>query len=95
MSEPAPTPGGPTRVTRATAGTALVCGALLLTLTALACPTVLAVRNTTGGPHRVIAETRYGPLTEADRDFVVKCGRRDCGSTRWGCRPWSGGRRRR
>jgi predicted outer membrane protein len=60
------------RVTRATAGTAFVCGALVLTLTALAYPTVLGVRNTSGGPDRVIAETRYGPLTEADRDFVVK-----------------------
>ncbi|MEU9560079.1 DUF4142 domain-containing protein [Streptomyces fumanus] len=60
------------RVTRATAGTAFVCGALVLTLTALAYPTVLGVRNTTGGPDRIIAETRYGPLTEADRDFVVK-----------------------
>ncbi|MEU4658969.1 DUF4142 domain-containing protein [Streptomyces sp. NPDC023723] len=60
------------RVTRATAGTAFVIGALLLTLTALAYPTMLGVRNTTGGPDRVIADTRYGPLTEADRDFVVK-----------------------
>jgi predicted outer membrane protein len=60
------------RVTRATAGTAFVIGALLLTLTALAYPTILGVRNTTGGPDRVVADTRYGPLTEADRDFVVK-----------------------
>ncbi|GAA4794139.1 DUF4142 domain-containing protein [Streptomyces ziwulingensis] len=60
------------RLTRTTAATVFVCGTLVLTLTALAYPTMLGVRNTTGGPDRVIAETRYGPLTEADRDFVVK-----------------------
>ncbi|WP_320782714.1 DUF4142 domain-containing protein [Streptomyces sp. CRN 30] len=60
------------RVTRTTAATAFVIGALVLTLTALAYPTMLGVKNTAGGPDRVIAETRYGPLTEADRDFVVK-----------------------
>ncbi|MBD0421274.1 DUF4142 domain-containing protein [Streptomyces sp. TRM S81-3] len=60
------------RMTRTTAGTAFVCGALVLTLTALAYPTMLGVRNTAGGQDRVVADTRYGPLTEADRDFVVK-----------------------
>ncbi|WP_030417613.1 DUF4142 domain-containing protein [Streptomyces sp. SCSIO 75703] len=60
------------RVTRTTAGTAFVCGALVLTLSALAYPTMLGVQNTAGTQDRVIANTRYGPLTEADRDFVVK-----------------------
>ncbi|MFG3100854.1 DUF4142 domain-containing protein [Streptomyces sp. NPDC048182] len=60
------------RVRRATAGTALVAGALVLTLTALVYPTMLGMRNTAARQDRVVAETRYGPLTEADRDFVVK-----------------------
>ncbi len=60
------------RITRTTAGTAFVCGALVLTLSALAYPTMLGVQNTAGTQDRVIANTRYGPLTEADRDFVVK-----------------------
>ncbi|WP_031033976.1 DUF4142 domain-containing protein [Streptomyces sp. NRRL F-5650] len=60
------------RVTRATAGTAFVAGALVLTLTALAYPAVLGVRNAGSDQTRVVTETRYGPLTEQDRDFVVK-----------------------
>ncbi|MEZ7003693.1 DUF4142 domain-containing protein [Streptomyces sp. AD55] len=60
------------RITRTTAGTAFVCGALVLTLSALAYPAMLGVQNTAGTQDRVIANTRYGPLTEADRDFVVK-----------------------
>ncbi|MGC9376916.1 DUF4142 domain-containing protein [Streptomyces sp. MH13] len=60
------------RVTRTTAGTAFVAGALVLTLTALAYPAVLGVRNTAGSQDRVITNTVFGPLTEADRDFVVK-----------------------
>jgi predicted outer membrane protein len=60
------------RVTRATAGTAFVAGALVLTLTALAYPAVLGVRNAGSDQARVVTETRYGPLTEQDRDFVVK-----------------------
>ncbi len=47
-------------------------GALGLTLTALAYPAMLGVQTTSSSPDRVIANTRYGPLTEADRDFVVK-----------------------
>ncbi|GAA3841842.1 DUF4142 domain-containing protein [Streptomyces chiangmaiensis] len=54
------------------AGTVFVAGALGLTLTALAYPAMLGVQTTSGSPDRVIANTRYGPLTEADRDFVVK-----------------------
>src|SRR5690606_32108446 len=47
-------------------------GAMILTLTALAYPTMLGVQNTSTKQDRVVANTNYGPLTEADRDFVVK-----------------------
>jgi predicted outer membrane protein len=60
------------RITRTTAGTAFVAGSLVLTLTALAYPTMLGVQNAGSDQARVVTETRYGPLTEADRDFVVK-----------------------
>ncbi|MEU3898545.1 DUF4142 domain-containing protein [Streptomyces sp. NPDC045251] len=60
------------RITRTTAGTAFTAGALVLTLTALAYPTMLGVRNTGSDQARIITNTVYGPLTEADRDFVVK-----------------------
>ncbi|MFJ5532950.1 DUF4142 domain-containing protein [Streptomyces sp. NPDC093261] len=59
-------------ISRNMAGTVFVAGALGLTLTALAYPAMLGVQTTSGSPDRVIANTRYGPLTEADRDFVVK-----------------------
>jgi len=59
-------------ISRNRAGTVFVTGALGLTLTALAYPAILGVQTTAGSPDRVIADTRYGPLTEADRDFVVK-----------------------
>src|SRR5690606_3795588 len=39
---------------------------------ALAYPTMLGVQNTSTKQDRIIANTNYGPLTEADRDFVVK-----------------------
>ncbi|WUL62373.1 DUF4142 domain-containing protein [Streptomyces sp. NBC_00344] len=54
------------------AGTALVSGGLVFTLAALAYPAIVGVQKTSSAPSRVIASTRYGPLTEADRDFVVK-----------------------
>ncbi|MCT7356642.1 DUF4142 domain-containing protein [Streptomyces sp. 15-116A] len=60
------------RISRSTAGTAFVGGAMVLTLAALAYPTMLGVQNTSTQPDRIIANTNYGPLTEADRDFVVK-----------------------
>lgn len=53
-------------------GSIFVFGALGLTLTALAYPAMLGVENTSTNTSRIIANTRYGPLTEADRDFVVK-----------------------
>ncbi|MFC9076156.1 DUF4142 domain-containing protein [Streptomyces sp. NPDC057062] len=59
-------------ISRNMAGTVFVAGALGLTLTALAYPAMLGVQTTSSSPDRVIANTRYGPLTEADRDFVVK-----------------------
>jgi predicted outer membrane protein len=59
-------------VSRNLAGTIFVGGALILTLSAIAYPTMLGVQNTSSSPTRVIANTRYGPLTEMDRDFVVK-----------------------
>lgn len=60
------------RISRSTAGTAFVGGAMILTLTALAYPTMLGVQTTSTKADRVVANTNYGPLTEADRDFVVK-----------------------
>ncbi|CAL9362169.1 DUF4142 domain-containing protein [Streptomyces cellulosae] len=60
------------RISRSTAGTAFVGGAMILTLTALAYPTMLGVQTTSTTQDRVVANTNYGPLTEADRDFVVK-----------------------
>ncbi|WP_405773460.1 DUF4142 domain-containing protein [Streptomyces sp. NBC_01538] len=54
------------------AGNLFVFGALGLTLAALAYPAMLGVQKTTSSPDRIVANTRYGPLTEADRDFVVK-----------------------
>ncbi|MFD1660667.1 DUF4142 domain-containing protein [Streptomyces caeni] len=60
------------RISRTTAGTVLVGGALSLTLAALVYPGMLGIQNTSTNAARVIANTRYGPLTEADRDFVVK-----------------------
>ncbi|MEZ3180372.1 DUF4142 domain-containing protein [Streptomyces pimonensis] len=60
------------RISRSTAGTAFVGGAMILTLTALACPTMLGAQNTSTRQDRVVANTNYGPLTEADRDLVVR-----------------------
>ncbi|MCX4910477.1 DUF4142 domain-containing protein [Streptomyces sp. NBC_00878] len=59
-------------VSRNTAGTVFVVGALGLTLAALAYPAMLGIQNTATNTSRIIANTQYGPLTEADRDFVVK-----------------------
>ncbi|MFI6013514.1 DUF4142 domain-containing protein [Streptomyces sp. NPDC051243] len=59
-------------VSRRMVGTVFVGGALVLTLSALAYPAMLGVETTSANQDRVIANTQYGPLTEADRDFVVK-----------------------
>ncbi|MEU3984823.1 DUF4142 domain-containing protein [Streptomyces sp. NPDC026672] len=47
-------------------------GALVLTLSALVYPSMLGVSTVSSSPSRVIAQTQWGPLTEGDRDFVVK-----------------------
>ncbi|MFF5480151.1 DUF4142 domain-containing protein [Streptomyces sp. NPDC012935] len=59
-------------VSRRMVGTVFVGGALVLTLSALAYPAMLGVETTSANQDRIIANTQYGPLTEADRDFVVK-----------------------
>ncbi|WP_338894636.1 DUF4142 domain-containing protein [Streptomyces sp. TG1A-60] len=53
-------------------GTIFVGGGLLMTVAALAYPAFLGVENTATGMDRVVANTPFGPLTEADRDFVIK-----------------------
>ncbi|MGQ4383469.1 DUF4142 domain-containing protein [Streptomyces sp. SAS_270] len=58
-------------LSRSTIGTVFVGGALTVTLAALAYPSMLGVQNASTDQSRVIANTRYGPLTEADRNFVV------------------------
>ena len=60
------------RVTQRVAGTVFVIGGLAVTLTALAYPAMLGVENTATNQERIIANTQFGPLTEADRDFVIK-----------------------
>ncbi|MFE2302917.1 DUF4142 domain-containing protein [Streptomyces sp. NPDC059445] len=59
-------------VSRNLAGTVFVGGAVTLTLAALAYPTMLGYQTTSSAQTRVIADTQWGPLTEGDRDFVVK-----------------------
>ncbi|MDQ0788156.1 putative outer membrane protein [Streptomyces sp. B3I7] len=59
-------------ISRSAAGTLFVGGALALTMAAIAYPTMLGFQTTASQPSRVIANFPSGPLTEADRDFVVK-----------------------
>ncbi|PWI20625.1 hypothetical protein DI272_23620 [Streptomyces sp. Act143] len=47
-------------------------GALSLTIVALAYPAMLGVSKASTAQDRIIAQTQWGPLTEQDRDFVVK-----------------------
>jgi predicted outer membrane protein len=47
-------------------------GALGLTLAALAYPGLLGLQTVSTQQSRVLMQTQWGPLTEADRDFVVK-----------------------
>lgn len=58
-------------ISRSTLGTVFVGGALSVTLAALAYPSMLGVQNASSNPSRIIASTQWGPLTEADRNFVV------------------------
>lgn len=60
------------RFSRNAVGTLFVGGALTMTLAALAYPSMLGVTNVSTSQDRVIANTQWGPLTEMDRDFVVK-----------------------
>ncbi|MFF4758924.1 DUF4142 domain-containing protein [Streptomyces sp. NPDC001292] len=60
------------RFSRNATGTLFVGGALGLTLVALAYPSMLGLEKVSSDGSRVIAQTQWGPLTEADRDFVVK-----------------------
>ncbi|MBP2050735.1 putative outer membrane protein [Streptomyces griseochromogenes] len=60
------------RFSRNATGTLFVGGAMALTLAALAYPSMLGVSTVSSSPSRVIAQTQWGPLTEGDRDFVVK-----------------------
>ncbi|MFI1533265.1 DUF4142 domain-containing protein [Streptomyces anandii] len=59
------------RIPSSTIGTFFVAAALSVTLAALVYPSMLGVQNASSNPVRVIATTPYGPLTEADRNFVV------------------------
>lgn len=60
------------RFSRNAMGTLFVGGALSVTLVSLAYPSMLGVTKVSSSPDRVIAQTQWGPLTEGDRDFVVK-----------------------
>lgn len=60
------------RFSRNATGTLFVGGALSITLVALAYPAMLGVNTVSSSGTRVIAQTQWGPLTESDRDFVVK-----------------------
>ncbi|MEV8540977.1 DUF4142 domain-containing protein [Streptomyces sp. NPDC051572] len=59
-------------VSRKAAGTLFVGGALSLTLGSLLYPAMLGIQKVSGASERVIATPATGPLTEADRDFVVE-----------------------
>jgi predicted outer membrane protein len=60
------------RFSRNATGTLFVGGAMAVTLVALAYPSMLGLTKVTTAQDRVIANTPWGPLTEQDRDFVVK-----------------------
>ncbi|MGC9538391.1 DUF4142 domain-containing protein [Streptomyces sp. UG1] len=59
-------------VSREVAGTLFVGGALAMTVGSLVYPAMLGVDTVGNAPGRIIDSTSTGPLTEADRDFVVK-----------------------
>lgn len=59
-------------VSRKAAGALFVGGALATTLGSLLYPSMLGVQRVNGEPELVIAHPATGPLTQADRDFVVK-----------------------
>ncbi|MFG2965868.1 DUF4142 domain-containing protein [Streptomyces sp. NPDC048288] len=59
-------------VSRTAAGTLFLGGALSITLGSLLYPSMLGVQKVSSAPERVVATPATGPLTAADRDFVVK-----------------------
>ena len=59
-------------VSRKAAGTLFIGGAVSLTLGSLLYPAMLGVQKVGSAPSRVVAEPATGPVTAADRDFVVK-----------------------
>ncbi|MEN3583083.1 DUF4142 domain-containing protein [Streptomyces sp. ZYX-F-203] len=59
-------------VSRQRIGVLVLFGVLSLTLTALAFPAMVGLEDKPEEQNRVVAATEWGPLTEADRDFVVK-----------------------
>ena len=59
-------------VSRKAAGTLFVGGALITTLGSLLYPAMLGVQRVSSAPELVIANPATGPLTQADREFVVK-----------------------
>lgn len=77
------------RISRNIAGTVFVVGGMTMTIAALAYPAMLGIENTSANQERVIANTRYGPLTEADRDFVVKVRAAGLWEYPWASWPWS------
>lgn len=58
-------------VSRKAAGTLFVGGALGMTLGSLLYPAMLGVQKVGSAPERVVATPATGPVTEADRGFVV------------------------
>lgn len=60
------------RFSRNATGTLFVGGAMALTLGALAYPSMLGLNTVSTSQTRIIAQTQWGPLTEGDRDFVVR-----------------------
>ncbi|MEG3630483.1 DUF4142 domain-containing protein [Streptomyces poriticola] len=59
-------------VSRNRIGALVLFGVMSLTLTALAFPAMVGLEDKPDDQARVVAATQWGPLTEADRDFVVK-----------------------
>jgi len=59
-------------VSRKAAGTLFLGGAVVATLGSLLYPAMLGVQKVGSAPERVVATPATGPLTEADRDFVVE-----------------------
>jgi predicted outer membrane protein len=60
------------RFSRHSAGAVLVTGALVVTIASLVYPVVKGFQASATSPDVQTESTRYGPLTNDDRDFVVK-----------------------